>query len=113
MLFLGQYSTGKTTFIEYLLERQFPGEHIGMSVVSDLFQSRFSCISANVQFVFSGPEPTTDRFCAIMHGEEDRVIPGNALAVQADQPYRGLQKFGTAFLNRFQVGAKNTKKKFF
>lgn len=29
VLFLGQYSTGKTTFIEYLLERSFPGSHIG------------------------------------------------------------------------------------
>jgi hypothetical protein len=50
-----------------------------------------------------GPEPTTDKFCAIQYGTEERVIPGNALAVQADQPYRGLQQFGTSFLNRFQA----------
>lgn len=26
-----------------------------------------------------GPEPTTDRFMAVMHGQEDRVLPGNAV----------------------------------
>lgn len=29
VLLLGQYSTGKTTFIRYLLERDFPGQNIG------------------------------------------------------------------------------------
>jgi EH domain-containing protein 1 len=77
VLFLGQYSTGKTTFIEYLLEAPYRGSQIG-------------------------PEPTTDKFCAVYHANEERTIPGNALAVQADMPFRGLQKFGTAFLNRFQ-----------
>jgi hypothetical protein len=36
---------GKTSFIEYLLKRKFPGSRIG-------------------------PEPTTDRFVAVMHGDE-------------------------------------------
>ena len=48
VLLVGQYSVGKTTFIRYLLERDFPGMRIG-------------------------PEPTTDRFIAIMHGNEDSV----------------------------------------
>lgn len=29
VLLLGQYSTGKTTFINYLLEGAYPGAHIG------------------------------------------------------------------------------------
>jgi hypothetical protein len=29
-----------------------------------------------------------------MHGPEERIIPGNALAVQADMPFRALQKHG-------------------
>ena len=37
MLLVGQYSVGKTSFIRYLLGRDFPGQRIG-------------------------PEPTTDRF---------------------------------------------------
>lgn len=37
-----------------------------------------------------------------MHGDEDRVIPGNALAAQQNTPFRPLTKFGTGFLNKFE-----------
>ncbi|XP_071801726.1 EH domain-containing protein 1-like [Asterias amurensis] len=77
VLLVGQYSTGKTTFIRYLLEKDFPGIRVG-------------------------PEPTTDRFMAIEYGENDSVIPGNALVVDPKRQYRALSKFGNAFLNRFQ-----------
>lgn len=77
ILLVGQYSTGKTTFIRYLLERDFPGIRIG-------------------------PEPTTDGFIAVMYGDTDGVIPGNALVVDPKKPFRPLSKFGNAFLNRFQ-----------
>lgn len=42
-MLLGQYSTGKTTFIKHLLRTSYPGAHIG-------------------------PEPTTDRFVVVMVG---------------------------------------------
>jgi len=77
ILLVGQYSTGKTTFIKYLLERDFPGIRIG-------------------------PEPTTDRFIAVMYGDQDGVVPGNALVVDPKKQFRPLSKFGNAFLNRFQ-----------
>ena len=77
VMLVGQYSVGKTTFIRYLLGRDFPGQRIG-------------------------PEPTTDRFVAVMDGPDERVIPGNALAVSHDLPYRGLERFGVSFLNRFE-----------
>lgn len=77
ILLVGQYSTGKTTFIKYLLEREFPGIRIG-------------------------PEPTTDRFIAVMFDEKEGVIPGNALVVDPKKQFRPLSKFGNAFLNRFQ-----------
>lgn len=77
VLLLGQYSVGKTTFIEYLLQTKFLGSNIG-------------------------PEPTTDRFCAVMYGEEPRIIPGYTLSVLGDKPFRGLAKFGTGFLSKFQ-----------
>jgi GTPase SAR1 family protein len=77
VLLLGQYSVGKTSFIKYLLEREFPGQRIG-------------------------PEPTTDRFMAIMHGPDERVVPGNAVAIQADKPFTALTKYGMAFLNKFE-----------
>ncbi|RGB40991.1 P-loop containing nucleoside triphosphate hydrolase protein [Rhizophagus diaphanus] len=78
VLLMGQYSTGKTTFIKYLLGKEYPESHIGV-------------------------EPTTDRFVAVMNSVEDRVIPGNAAAVNAQLPFRGLNKFGQAFLSKFQV----------
>jgi len=78
VLLMGQYSVGKTTFIRYLLERDFPGARIG-------------------------PEPTTDKFCAVMYGNNERIIPGNAAAVQRDKPFKALESFGMEFLNRFEV----------
>ncbi|XP_069672422.1 EH domain-containing protein 1-like [Periplaneta americana] len=83
ILFMGQYSTGKTTLIKYLLESEFPGMRIG-------------------------PEPTTDRFIAIMHGDSEGVIPGNALVVDPKKQFRPLSKFGNAFLNRFQCSTVNS-----
>uniref|UniRef100_A0A0L8I2Y3 Dynamin-type G domain-containing protein n=1 Tax=Octopus bimaculoides TaxID=37653 RepID=A0A0L8I2Y3_OCTBM len=77
ILLIGQYSTGKTTFIRYLLEQDFPGIRIG-------------------------PEPTTDRFIAVMVNENEGIIPGNALVVDTKKQFRPLSKFGNAFLNRFQ-----------
>uniref|UniRef100_A0AAG5CQI6 Endocytosis/signaling protein ehd1 n=1 Tax=Anopheles atroparvus TaxID=41427 RepID=A0AAG5CQI6_ANOAO len=77
ILLVGQYSTGKTTFIRYLLERDFPGIRIG-------------------------PEPTTDRFIAVMYDDKEGMIPGNALVVDPKKQFRPLEKYGNAFLNRFQ-----------
>ncbi|XP_070571052.1 EH domain-containing protein 1-like [Ptychodera flava] len=80
VLLVGQYSTGKTTFIRYLLEKDFPGLRIG-------------------------PEPTTDCFIAVMKCDSEgreTVIPGNALVVDPKKQFRPLSRFGNAFLNRFQ-----------
>lgn len=77
VMLLGQYSTGKTTFIKHLLRCDYPGAHIG-------------------------PEPTTDRFVVVMSGPDERSIPGNTIAVQADLPFGGLTTFGGAFLSKFE-----------
>ena len=78
VLLLGQYSVGKTSFIRYLLGRDFPGQRIG-------------------------PEPTTDRFVAIIKGESgDKIVPGAALCSQADRPFGGLSSMGNNFLSRFE-----------
>lgn len=61
----------------YILGRGFPGERVG-------------------------PEPTTDRFHAIMFGQQEGAIPGNALAVAPGTPFSGLKFFGNAFLSRFE-----------
>ncbi|XP_031395851.1 EH domain-containing protein 1-like isoform X2 [Punica granatum] len=77
VMLLGQYSTGKTTFIQHMLRNSYPGAQIG-------------------------PEPTTDRFVVVMSGPDERSIPGNTVAVQADTPFAGLTTFGSAFLSKFQ-----------
>ncbi|XP_032533385.1 EH domain-containing protein 2-like, partial [Chiroxiphia lanceolata] len=76
VLVMGQYSSGKTTFIQYLLEQEIPGARVG-------------------------PEPTTDSFVAVMHGDTPELIPGNALVVDPKKPFRKLSPFGNGFLNRF------------
>ena len=77
VLLIGSYSVGKTSFIRYLLDQDFPGMHIG-------------------------PEPTTDGFQAILYGAQERTLPGNALVSSATSPFSGLAQFGNAFLQRFQ-----------
>ncbi|KAJ1408132.1 P-loop containing nucleoside triphosphate hydrolase protein [Ochromonadaceae sp. CCMP2298] len=80
VLILGQYSVGKTSFIRSLLQQDFPGQRIG-------------------------PEPTTDRFTAIMQAPERqkaRLLPGHALVMQTSKPFRGLASFGNNFLSKFE-----------
>jgi len=77
VMLVGQYSVGKTSFIKYMIGRDFPGARIG-------------------------PEPTTDRFTCLINGPEERTIPGNALSVHPDLPFRGLERFGVSFLSRFE-----------
>lgn len=66
VMLIGQYSTGKTTFIKYLLEKEFPGCRIG-------------------------PEPTTDRFIVVMNGETDTVIPGKLSVSLSPQSMTSLK----------------------
>jgi GTPase SAR1 family protein len=77
ILLLGQYSVGKTSFVKYLLGRDFPGIRVG-------------------------PEPTTDRFTAILWGSQDKIMPGAALCSQQDRPFTGLNPFGNNFLSRME-----------
>jgi hypothetical protein len=64
---IGQYSTGKSTFLKYLLGEDYPGNMIG-------------------------PEPTTDKFTVVMHGNERKILPGNAVVLDAKMPFRSLSK---------------------
>jgi GTPase SAR1 family protein len=78
VLMVGQYSTGKTTFIKHLIGMDYPEIHIG-------------------------PEPTTDQFIAVVHGEERKTIQGNALTGVNELPFSGLSTFGSSFLNKFRA----------
>lgn len=78
VLLLGQYSTGKSTFIRHLLGRDYPN-------------------------LIIGPEPTTDKFVAVMHSDRDSSVPGNALVADHSMPFTQLSMFGNAFLSRFEA----------
>lgn len=78
VLLMGQYSTGKSTFIRHLLQRDYPGLRIG-------------------------PEPTTDKFVCVLYGEQDGCTPGNALVVDNTLPFTQLSHFGNAFLSRLEA----------
>ena len=85
VVIVGQYSVGKTSFIRSLVKKDFPGQRIG-------------------------PEPTTDRFTAIMNSFEgqERQVPGHALVMQQDKPFRGLTGFGNNFLTKFEGAEVNS-----
>ncbi|RRT82895.1 hypothetical protein BHM03_00016312 [Ensete ventricosum] len=38
----------------------------------------------------------------LQSGPDERTIPGNTIAVQADMAFSGLTMFGTAFLSKFE-----------
>merc|ERR1711892_1107799 len=80
VLVIGQYSTGKSSMIKYLLRTDFPGIRVG-------------------------PEPTTDRFIIVSHGDGHHVVPGHALVMDSQKPYAPLSKFGSSFLNRLQLSS--------
>lgn len=50
-----------------------------------------------------GPEPTSDKFSILLNSQEERVIPGQSLTMNADLPYRGLEKFGSYFLEHLEA----------
>lgn len=72
---LGCGNVGFGLGLRYLIEEDFPGSRVG-------------------------PEPTTDCFTALMYGQVEGIIPGNALTVDPKKPFRNLDPFGNAFLNR-------------
>lgn len=78
VLLLGQYSTGKTSMVRWLTRSD-----------SAHFDVR--------------PQPSTDKFMAVVHGEKEQIIHGNAAACLPALPFQGLSAFGASFLASFQA----------
>ncbi|RVE75594.1 hypothetical protein OJAV_G00000550 [Oryzias javanicus] len=78
VLFLGPWSVGKSSMINYLL-----GLH-GTS-----------------QELYTGAEPTTSEYTVIMHGDKFRSIEGIVMAADSSRSFSPLEKFGQGFLERF------------
>nr|XP_020476657.1 sarcalumenin-like [Monopterus albus] len=77
VLFLGPWSVGKSSMINYLL-----GLH-GTS-----------------QELYTGAEPTTSEYTVITHGEKFRTIEGIVMAADSSRSFSPLERFGQGFLER-------------
>uniref|UniRef100_A0A3B5AMB0 Sarcalumenin n=1 Tax=Stegastes partitus TaxID=144197 RepID=A0A3B5AMB0_9TELE len=77
VLFLGPWSVGKSSMINYLL-----GLH------------------DSSQKLYTGAEPTTSEYTVIMHGDKFRTIEGIVMAADSSRSFSPLEKFGQGFLER-------------
>jgi len=83
VLLLGSFSTGKTSFIQWLTGKESRHFHIG-------------------------PDPTTDFFMAVTYPLKgstvtDRLMAGHSATADRRLPYKGLEKFSHSFLDSFRV----------
>ncbi|KAI7791460.1 putative sarcalumenin-like, partial [Triplophysa rosa] len=76
VLFLGPWSVGKSSMINYLL---------GLQDSSQLY---------------TGAEPTTSEYTVLMHGEKVRTIEGIVMAADSSRSFSPLEKFGQGFLEK-------------
>ncbi|KYM80506.1 Sarcalumenin [Atta colombica] len=90
VLFMGPWSGGKSSIINYLLDIEYKS----MSL-----RTEEHCKSPNGKND-TGAEPSPAYFNIIMHGEEEEVLDGTQLA--ADWTFSGLQKFGQGLLDRLR-----------
>ncbi|KOC66162.1 Sarcalumenin [Habropoda laboriosa] len=77
VLFMGPWSGGKSSIINYLLDIEYRQTSLR-----------------------TGAEPSPAYFNIIMHGEEEEILDGTQLA--ADWTFSGLQKFGQGLLDRLK-----------
>jgi len=78
ILIMGGYSSGKTTFINHILQRGYPGFKIGM-------------------------EPTTDKFTCIMTGKVDQILPGHSAISNPVLPFSQINQTSCNFADHFEV----------
>uniref|UniRef100_A0A2N9GLE0 Dynamin-type G domain-containing protein n=1 Tax=Fagus sylvatica TaxID=28930 RepID=A0A2N9GLE0_FAGSY len=102
VMLLGQYSTGKTTFIKHLLKTSYPGKLYSEHTLDQSRQLTDLLLSCSHLAKSYLNRCSLAKFAPIQSGPDDRSIPGNTIAVQADMPFSGLTTFGTAFLSKFE-----------
>lgn len=98
ILFMGPWSGGKSSIINYLLDNEFSDTslHTGKTCF---------CIAKYIEFVYlykyyAGAEPSPAYFNILVHGEEPEILDGTQLA--ADYTFSGLQKFGQGLEERLR-----------
>ncbi|XP_045141578.1 sarcalumenin isoform X1 [Echinops telfairi] len=77
VLFIGPWSVGKSTMINYLL---------------GLEDTRYQ--------LYTGAEPTTSEFTVLMHGPKLKTIEGIVMAADSARSFSPLEKFGQNFLEK-------------
>ncbi|KFD46197.1 hypothetical protein D918_08788 [Trichuris suis] len=75
LLFLGPFSSGKTTMIRYMLNMDYPGMSIG-------------------------PEPSTDRDWVILWGPKSQAVSMHTVVHDSSFPYQEIYRFGGEYLNK-------------
>ncbi|XP_018416681.1 PREDICTED: sarcalumenin [Nanorana parkeri] len=77
VLFLGPWSVGKSTMINYLLG-----------------------LEETPHQLYTGAEPTTSEFTVLMHGPKLKTIEGIVMAADSARSFSPLEKFGQNFLEK-------------
>ncbi|XP_072273712.1 sarcalumenin isoform X2 [Pyxicephalus adspersus] len=77
VLFLGPWSVGKSTMINYLLG-----------------------LDESPHQLYTGAEPTTSEFTVLMHGPKLKTIEGIVMAADSARSFSPLEKFGQNFLEK-------------
>ncbi|XP_043567400.1 sarcalumenin isoform X1 [Chiloscyllium plagiosum] len=77
VLFLGPWSVGKSTMVNYLLG-----------------------LDENIYQLYTGAEPTTSEFTVLMHGSKIRTVEGIVMAADSTRSFSPLEKFGQNFLEK-------------
>ncbi|XP_032896539.1 sarcalumenin isoform X2 [Amblyraja radiata] len=77
ILFLGPWSVGKSTMVNYLLG-----------------------LDENIYQLYTGAEPTTSEFTVLMHGNKVRTVEGIVMAADSARSFSPLEKFGQNFLEK-------------
>ncbi|UYV75366.1 SRL [Cordylochernes scorpioides] len=92
VLFIGPWSAGKSSIINYLLGVERTGQALKTG------DWRLLCeVPSGVS---AGVEPTDTQFTVITHGEDHTKVSGTEMA--SDWAYSSVQKFGQNFLNHFR-----------
>ncbi|XP_012061277.1 PREDICTED: sarcalumenin [Atta cephalotes] len=97
VLFMGPWSGGKSSIINYLLDIEYKSMSLRTGGLRKCLEEH--CKSPNGKND-TGAEPSPAYFNIIMHGEEEEVLDGTQLA--ADWTFSGLQKFGQGLLDRLR-----------
>ncbi|XP_018407506.1 PREDICTED: sarcalumenin isoform X2 [Cyphomyrmex costatus] len=97
VLFMGPWSGGKSSIINYLLDIEYKTMSLRTGGLRKCLEEH--CKSPNGKND-TGAEPSPAYFNIIMHGEEEEVLDGTQLA--ADWTFSGLQKFGQGLLDRLR-----------